>query len=160
MPSRSNLRSLRNPTSVAGRLLVIGAGLVFANSAFAATYYADEGGSDTNAGTSIGAAFQTIQRAASVMTAGDTYYIRKGVYRETVTPTNSGTSSAPITFAPYNGEAVIVSGADLLSVAWSVHSGSIYHASTVANFRQLTQGTRDSTDRIMLGKLETLITRE
>jgi hypothetical protein len=144
---------------VAGRLLVIGAGLVFANSAFAATYYADEGG-DTNAGTSIGAAFQTIQRAASVMTAGDTCYIRKGVYREKVTPTNSGTLSAPITFDPYNGKAVIVSGADLLSVAWSVHSGSIYRASTVTNFRQLTQGTRDSTDRIMLGKLETLIARE
>lgn len=48
------------------------------------------------------------------------------MYRETVRPSNSGTSSAPITFKPYNNERVVISGADLLTGPWTLHSGSIY----------------------------------
>jgi len=55
------------------------------------------GGQDTCAGT-MGAPLASIQRAATLAQPGDTVLIRGGTYRETVTPTNSGTAGAPITF--------------------------------------------------------------
>lgn len=118
--------------------LLLASTLLFCTAAVqAATYYVSPSGSDSNAGTSTGAPFKTIQKAASIMVAGDTCYIRAGTYRETVTPANNGTASAPITFAPYSGEKPIISGANLLSATWTVHSGSIYRASTTATFNQL-----------------------
>src|SRR5690242_657336 len=94
--------------------LVAGLALVTSPLMAAATYYVAKTGSDSNAGTNISAPFLTIQKAASVMLAGDTCYIRKGIYRETVTPVNSGTSAASITFSAYPGDPVIISGADVL----------------------------------------------
>ncbi|WNR43971.1 right-handed parallel beta-helix repeat-containing protein [Paenibacillus roseipurpureus] len=91
------------------------------------TYYVDLNGSDSNDGTSLSTPFQTIQKAASVASAGDTVNIRGGTYRETVTPANSGTSGNPITYQNYNGETAIVSGADLVT-GWTLDSGSIYKA--------------------------------
>ena len=84
-------------------------------------------GSDANNGT-INSPFKTIQHAASIATAGTTVEIRAGVYHETVTPSHSGTSGAPITFAAYNGENVTVSGADPVT-GWSSYKGAIYDAS-------------------------------
>jgi hypothetical protein len=100
-------------------------------------YYVAKSGSDSNLGTSTDRAFLTIQKAASLMNAGDTCYILSGIYRETVTPAHSGTVSMPIVFTAYPGAIPIVSGADLLSVSWSVYSNSIYQASTALSFRQL-----------------------
>ena len=93
-------------------------------------YYVATNGSDANDGASAtqsgsSGPFQTIQKCASVAQAGDTCFIRGGTYRETVTPAHSGTANAPITFAPYNGENVTVSGADLLT-GWSLDHGSVY----------------------------------
>jgi hypothetical protein len=69
------------------------------------------------------------RKAAWVMVAGDTAIIRAGTYRGTVTPMNSGTQSAPITYMPYNRESVTVRGADVISPSyWSLSSGSIYSA--------------------------------
>jgi uncharacterized protein (TIGR03437 family) len=63
------------------------------------------------------------------MVAGDIAFIRAGVYRETVTPKNSGTQNAPIAFMPYNGESVTVSGADVIPASsWTLSSGNIYKA--------------------------------
>jgi hypothetical protein len=52
-----------------------------------ATYYIRKTGSDSNAGTSAGAAWLTIGKAlgASGMASGDTVYVGAGVYRESVT---------------------------------------------------------------------------
>lgn len=61
-----------------------------------ATYYVGSGGSDSNAGTSWGARFLTISKAALVVAANDTVYIGPGTYREKVTLTISGTSGNPI----------------------------------------------------------------
>ncbi|MBN1674458.1 MAG: fibronectin type III domain-containing protein, partial [Kiritimatiellae bacterium] len=90
-------------------------------------YYVATSGSDGNNGTSLAAPFRTIQKAASVMKPGDVCRIRQGTYRETVRPANSGVAGAPITFEAYNGEDVIVSGADPVT-GWTVHEGSIYRA--------------------------------
>jgi len=91
-------------------------------------YYVSPNGSDSAVGT-LDQPFQTIQKAASVMVAGDTAYIRAGVYRETVIPKNSGTEHSPITYMPYNGESVTVSGADVIPAgSWTLSSGNIYRA--------------------------------
>lgn len=95
----------------------------------ATSYYVATTGSDTNSGT-LASPFRTIQKAASVAVAGDTVHIRAGTYRETVTPTNSGSSGNLITYQPYNGESVTISGAEPVTAGWSVHAGSIYKATT------------------------------
>lgn len=53
-------------------------------------------------------------KAANIMKAGDTCYIREGTYREMEKPSNLGMADAPITFMPYNDKKVVVSGVDLL----------------------------------------------
>lgn len=91
------------------------------------TYYVSTAGADANAGT-LAAPFRTIQRAASLAQPGDTVLIRGGVYRETVVPANSGTSTAPIVFSAYNGESVTVSGADPVT-GWTASGGAVYSTS-------------------------------
>jgi hypothetical protein len=81
-------------------------------------------GHDSNPGT-LAAPFRTIQWAASLMEPGDTCHIRGGMYRETVTPANSGTSNAPITFKAYNGERVTINGTDVVR-GWTRHSNHVY----------------------------------
>jgi hypothetical protein len=119
------------------KTILLASTLMIAQTALATTYYVAKGGSDSNAGTSLTSPFLTIQKAATVMAAGDTCFIRKGTYRETVTPAHSGTAAAPITFSAYASESVVVSGANVLNATWSVHSGSIYKATTSSSFRQL-----------------------
>jgi hypothetical protein len=94
----------------------------------APAYYVSTDGSDSNSGTTLGSPFRTIQKCANVARAGDTCFIRGGVYRETVVPGRSGTSSAPITFAAYDDETVTLSGADVVT-GWTLRSGRIYRAS-------------------------------
>jgi hypothetical protein len=117
-------------------ILFFAAALV-ALQARATAYYVSKSGSDSNSGTSTNSPYLTIQKAAGLMNAGDTCYIFSGVYREIVAPSNSGTSASPITFTAYPGETPIVSGADLLTLSWSVYSNSIYQATTTKSFRQL-----------------------
>jgi hypothetical protein len=84
---------------------------------FSNTWFVSAGGSNANAGT-ITAPFQTIQQAASIAQPGDTVMIRGGIYHETVTPANSGTTSAPIIYEAYNNESVTIDGADPIT-GWS-----------------------------------------
>ena len=109
-----------------GTRMFLSAVALAATTSFAADYYVAPGGSNTNAGT-LAQPFLTIQKAASVMAAGDTCYIRAGTYRETVSPANSGTAASHITFRAYGSETVTVSGADVMT-GWSVHTGGIYKA--------------------------------
>lgn len=81
-------------------------------------YVGGVGASDSNPGTS-GQPFATIQKAASVARSGDVVIIRAGVYRETVTPAEGG-----ITFQSTEG--AVISGLNVVSGAWTVHSGNIY----------------------------------
>ncbi len=84
------------------------------------------GGDDSNPGT-LAEPFATIQHAATQIQPGYTVYIREGVYRETVTPPQSGAAGYPITFEAYNGEEVIISGCDLIT-GWTNSSGDIWQA--------------------------------
>ncbi|MDB5300059.1 MAG: carbohydrate-binding cenc domain protein [Phycisphaerales bacterium] len=89
-------------------------------------WYVSTTGSDGNSGT-LAAPLATIQHAADLARAGDTVFIRGGVYHETVTPARSGAAGAPITFTSYNNEGVKIDGADPVT-GWSNYAGSIYSA--------------------------------
>ncbi len=94
----------------------------------AATYFVDANhpnARDTNPGTEA-LPFKTISKATSLVNAGDTVFIKAGLYRETVTLSRSGTSTtatgrtgtvtitSPITIAAYPGHEgkVIISAAE------------------------------------------------
>lgn len=91
-------------------------------------YYVAVSGSDAAPGT-LTQPFETIQKCAEVAQAGDTCFIRGGTYRETVTPTHSGTAAEPITFTAYQDELVILSGADPIAGPWTSYDGAVYQAS-------------------------------
>ena len=82
--------------------------------------------------------YKTIGAAAAVAGPGDVVYVRAGTYRETVTPAVSGTTGAPITFQPYEGETVTISGADLVT-GWSPAAGldNTWVADVPAGFNSL-----------------------
>ncbi|HEV2209853.1 MAG TPA: right-handed parallel beta-helix repeat-containing protein [Verrucomicrobiae bacterium] len=98
----------------------------------AATFFVAADGSDANAGTNIAEPFQTLAQAARTIKAGDTCWIRAGTYRETLRPRASGTARAPITFAAYSNEVVIVTGVDLLS-GWTSSAQGIYSAAAATS---------------------------
>lgn len=95
---------------------------------FGGDYYVASTG-DNNHDGSTGSPWRTLQKAADVMVAGDTCYIREGTYRESVIPVNSGTEGNPITFRAYQAEAVTINGCDTVSSAWTQADGNIYQTS-------------------------------
>lgn len=62
--------------------------------------------------------WRTIQHAADVLNPGETVYLRAGTYSENVILRRSGAPGAPISFAVYPGEAVILDGGGSLSSAF------------------------------------------
>ncbi len=73
------------------------------------TYYVSKTGSDSNPGT-LSQPWKTIQKGIDKLVAGDTLYVRRGTYTETIKINNSGTSSAPIIISSYPGEIAIIDG--------------------------------------------------
>ena len=114
------------------RLLVFSFALFCMLPARSATYFVANSGSDDNPGTSVSAPFQTLQRAARLLLPGDVCLIRGGVYPETLVPERSGTSNAPITFAAYANEKVILNGAVPVS-GWVPWTGHIFLAPVASN---------------------------
>jgi hypothetical protein len=91
-------------------------GLV-AGSAIATDYYVaqnDLAANDTNPGTEA-LPWETLKKATLTVVAGDTVYVKEGVYIDTVNsferkfkPTNSGTAANPITFISSPQHAAVV----------------------------------------------------
>ena len=93
---------------------------VFVAGAHAATYYVNKAtGNDSNPG-SLENPWETIYKANTTLTAGDTVYIRGGTYTvgsyegstdtRGIQPANSGTLGNPITYSAYPGETVNLVG--------------------------------------------------
>lgn len=89
-------------------------------------YFVSPAGSDTQAGT-LEAPFKTLKAAAERLQPGDICWLRAGTYRETLRPARSGLAGSPITFAGYQKEVVVLSGADPVG-GWSIHQGKIEKA--------------------------------
>jgi len=89
-----------------------------------ATYYVRKSGSDAAAGTSAGAAWLTIDKAANTVAAGDTVYIGAGVYRELVTMDTSGTSGNLIKYIADVTGAYTGDGGIAIISAYDTNTGS------------------------------------
>ena len=93
----------------------------------AQTYCVAPSGNDASDG-SAGAPWQTLGKAAQTMRPGDTCIIRGGTYNETLTP-GSGSEGAPITYKTYDGEKVVINGANEVT-GFTHYDGNIYVADT------------------------------
>jgi hypothetical protein len=119
----------------AGLLAVCGAllGLAVCNPAYAAEYYVQPvKGVDTNAG-SKDAPWKTVKYAlsnASPLKAGDTLYLRGGIYHETaIWCRKKGAEGQPITIANAPGESAVLYGSDpdyetVPNQQWEIHDAS------------------------------------
>ncbi|MBQ2676021.1 MAG: DUF1565 domain-containing protein [Clostridia bacterium] len=90
-----------------------------------AHYFVAANGNDNGDGSEANP-YKTIEKAAQVMQAGDTCFVKSGIYRETVTPQNEGEKGAPITFTAYEGADVTVSGTDVMDSNWTLYQNGIY----------------------------------
>ncbi len=88
----------------ASYLLILSSLFVKAN-----TYYVAINGNDTDEGNKLHP-WQTIQKAANTLTAGDTVLIKAGTYNERVIVQNSGTLDNYIVFSNYSNDTVIIDG--------------------------------------------------
>ncbi len=79
------------------RVLIVCALMITLMVGKAAEYHVATTGNDSNPGSSA-SPWRTIQRAANVMQAGDTVYVRPGTYNERVTPAASGTAAGYINY--------------------------------------------------------------
>ena len=102
----------------------------------AVDYYVAPGGNDANPGTSE-RPFRTIQKAADIIQAGDTCYVRGGVYREIVTVKRGGAEGKPVRFVAYPGEVVTLNGTEPIDATWRMHKGAVHKAQVDREFEQL-----------------------
>ena len=95
---------------------------------FSKTYYVSSNkGNDRNIGT-LQQPFKTIQKAADLLTACDTFYIREGTYRELLQPVNTGISeNKRIVYKAYPGENPILTGSERID-SWTSHEVNLYKA--------------------------------
>jgi hypothetical protein len=78
------------------------------------TYYVSAAdGNNNNPGTQIAQSLRTIQAAINKAQAGDTIYVRNGVYAERLYIQKAGAADAPIKLAAHQGEQPIIDGTAL-----------------------------------------------
>ena len=103
------------------------------------TYYVDSvNGLDSNPGT-LAEPWKTIAKVNSTTLApGQSVGFASGdVWRETLTPSSSGTALSPITFGAYgSGAEPIITGANLLS-SWTSYSANVWQASVTTQPNQV-----------------------
>jgi len=91
------------------KILILICGMHIALQAPAGTYYVSVDGSDFNTGT-YSQPFGTIQKAVDLVGAGDTIFVRGGVYMQTGTIeiVNNGSEDNPATLMSFPGERAIL----------------------------------------------------
>ena len=101
------------------------------------SFYVSTRGKDSNPGT-FDKPFKTISKASKEMQAGDTCYIREGIYHETIALYEAhGKYTSPITFKAYMNENVVLDGTELIKTNWKKYSGNIYKAKIKKDIWQL-----------------------
>ena len=84
--------------------------VLMCSASWADTYYIDNAdGNDNNSG-SQSTPWKTIGKANSALQAGDTVYIAKGTYKETIRPSRSGEKGSYITYSRKGNDKVIITG--------------------------------------------------
>ncbi|SNQ59951.1 hypothetical protein MNV_1440010 [Candidatus Methanoperedens nitroreducens] len=80
-------------------------------------YYVAKNGNDNNSGTEQ-SPWLTITKAANTLVAGETVYIKEGIYNERILIKNSGSPGKTITFAAYPGDSVTIDGTGASVEMW------------------------------------------
>ncbi|MEM7131326.1 MAG: right-handed parallel beta-helix repeat-containing protein [Chloroflexota bacterium] len=88
------------------------------------TYYVAPNGNDNHSG-SESEPLQTIQTAINKAIAGDTIYVRGGIYHEEIRVTQSGTAQNPIRILAYEGELPVIDGEYSLPAGEAVNCSSM-----------------------------------
>lgn len=112
--------------SGAGRVICFAAAwLLLASPATALVYEVNASAACPGSGTAA-SPFCAIGSAAAIAAAGDVVNVASGIYREQVTPANSGAAGLPITYRSTNGARIY--GTDDLSGTglWTISSGTTY----------------------------------
>jgi parallel beta-helix repeat protein len=119
---------------------------------WSATYYVDNNGNDTNNGNSLSYPFKTIQKSMNIAVAGDTVYVRGGVYREQVDVfRGGGNADKMLNVLAYQNETPIIRGSDQVT-GWVLHSGNIWKKTSWAyNSQQVFVGGGDSPSLQQIG---------
>lgn len=116
------------------------------------TFYVDTQGNDANSGTNLDQPFKTIQKSMNTAVAGDTVYVRGGVYREQVDVFRGGGSAGKMlnVFA-YENEKPMIRGSDQVT-GWVAHSGNIWKKTNwTYNSQQVFVGGGDSQSLQQIG---------
>ena len=79
------------------------------------TYYVASNGSDANDGRSRVTPWESVNKAASTMVAGDQVFVASGSYDAVVNVTTSGTATYPITFEAESGANPVVQGFQIVA---------------------------------------------
>lgn len=94
--------------------------------AWSTDYYVSTTGNDTNSGLTLDLPLQTIQKAVDRAVAGDTVYVRGGVYRQSVSMTKyAGAAGKMITVRGYNSEVPVIKGSDVVT-GWTQYTSTIW----------------------------------
>ena len=106
----------------------------------AEAYYVDPNGLDSNSGSkdqpfkTISCARDHVRESGGLGKEPVTVYLREGTYYldDTLvfTADDSGTPDAPVTYAAYEKEKVVVSGGSRLELEWEPHREGIFQAKT------------------------------
>ena len=98
-----------------------------ASASWATTYFVDKnhsGSSDANSGKED-SPWRTIQKGANEAKAGDTVYVKDGIYYEWVDVKNSGVSGKPIIFKAFPGDQPVIDGSGVNVPDWY----ALFHSS-------------------------------
>lgn len=103
-------------------LIIICLTIFFPSILYASVYYVATTGEDSNSGTKI-SPFKTIKKGVTVLSAGDTLYVKSGTYKETIvswdTAVSHGTSwDNPITIAAFPGDTVTIEAPRGRAAVW------------------------------------------
>jgi len=143
---KANRKAKRHavPLMVAVRIraahkIVVFAFLVWSSVASATTYYVSSStGNDASAGTSSGAAWQTVAKVnGQTFLPGDSILFKRGdVWNESLVPGSSGSSGNPITFDAYGtGAAPNLTGYYAVpATAWVLVTGNAWKAAVPAGY--------------------------
>tara|TARA_R110002126_G_scaffold30602_2_gene99816 strand:+ start:45 stop:2348 length:2304 start_codon:yes stop_codon:yes gene_type:complete len=114
--------------------------VIFTLQVFSTEYYVSKKGNDNNSGNKK-APFLTIQKAASIMVAGDVCYIEQGVYTENIILKNSGTEALPIVFkALRKNSKVIITGTNSIpKSSWTKVAEHIFKTKIQLNLKEENQ---------------------
>ena len=103
------------------------AGFLICNYSYANTYYVAKTGNDTTGNGSLSSPYLTVQKGINMAYAGDTVFVKPGVYRERLTFPRSGSSGNPIVLRgeidSTTGEKLAVIDGGTLLTGWTKVAG-------------------------------------